>query len=336
MSEQRFKEYRQTQKKKLEIFTRANALVFVMALAAAFVWRYFFQNYISVAPDAKVFGGSKVLKVVFFDVGQGDSALISTPAGRHILIDAGPIKGVTVEESEEGAYISEVDAAETVILPYLKRNNIKRLDAVVITHPHTDHFGGALKILDDKSISIGLFVDNGVAVPNPLYLDLLDKVRRREIKYWSPSAGDVLPVEEEDLRIKFLLSEMPFGNKDHSAINNSSLVARLKYKNFTVLFTGDIETAAELELLGWKTDLRAVVIKIPHHGSQTSSTLPFLEVVAPSAAVITCGKANPYGHPHEAVLERLARQKIKTFRTDESGAIVFQSDGKKYVNDTIR
>ncbi|MDI6758001.1 MAG: ComEC/Rec2 family competence protein, partial [Endomicrobiia bacterium] len=272
----------------------------------------------------------------FFDVGQGDAALISTPDGKNILIDAGSFRGATVEESEEGVHITEFDAAEKVIIPYLKKNNIARLDALIITHPHVDHFGGALKILDDTSIDVGLYVDNGLAVSNPFYLDMLDKVHRRQIKYWTPKPGDVLPVSDNDFSVKFLLPQMPFDARDSSAVNNSSLVARLRYKSFTALFTGDIETAAELELLGWNTDLRSTVLKVPHHGSQTSATLPFLEVVAPSAAVISCGRANPYGHPHETVIERLSRQGVKILRTDESGAIIFQTDGKKYVHGAIK
>lgn len=336
MAEQRFKDFRQTQKKKIAIFTRANVLVFVLAIAAAVVWQQFFKHYVSDDPDAKLFGDARVLKVVFFDVGQGDAALISTPAGKNILIDAGSFRGATVEESEEGVHITEIDAAEKVILPYLKKNKIGRIDALVITHPHVDHFGGALKLLDDTSIDVGLYVDNGLAVSNPFYLDLLDKVRRRQIKYWTPKSGDVLPVSGADFEIKFLLPQMPFDARDNSAVNNSSLVARLRYKNFVALFTGDIETAAELELLGRKAELRSTILKVAHHGSQTSTTLPFIEMAAPSAAVISSGRANPYGHPHETVIERLSRQGVKILRTDESGTIIFQTDGKKYVYDAIK
>jgi len=336
MDTQKFKDYLKTQKKSRRILTFPNILIFLLFILAVGVWYHFIANYVIASADERIFPpNARLIKVVFFDVGQGDSALITTPDGKNIMIDAGSTKGATIEESEEGSLITEIDTAQKVILPYLRRNRITRLDAIIVTHPHVDHFGGFLEILDAPDIEIGLFVDNGLAVPNPFYLDLLKKIRSRGIKYWTPRNNDlVLPLKfDDDIEVKFLLPVSMFDTSDHSSINNSSLVAHLRYKNFTTLFTGDIETAAELEILNWKDELRSTILKVPHHGSQTSSSLPFLDMVAPSVAVISCGRGNPYGHPHAVTIERLNRLNIRTFRTDESGTIVFTSDGIKFIWD---
>jgi len=339
MDRQKFQEYLKTQKKERRILTLPNILILLLLVIAGAVWYHFVANYLIASPDDKIFPpNARLIKVVFFDVGQGDASLITTPDGKNIMIDAGSTKGATIQESEEGTLITEIDSAREVIIPYLRRNRITRLDAIIVTHPHVDHFGGFLEILDIPDIEIGLFVDNGLAVSNPYYEDLLKKVRARRIPYWTPRLNDlILPVKfspGDDIEIKFLLPVTMFDSSDDANINNSSLVARLRYKNFTALFTGDIETAAELEILNWKTELRSSILKVPHHGSQTSSSLPFLDMTAPQVAVISCGRGNPYGHPHSVTIERLNRLGIKTLRTDESGTLIFTSDGIKFIWDT--
>ncbi len=330
MEEQKFKEYQKTRKKTLRIFTVENAIVFFLAFLVVGLWWFFVKKYVKAnVQESEIFKTEKLLKVVFFDVGQGDSALISTPEGKNILIDAGSIKGATIEEGEEGELITEVDAAESVILPYFNKNNLTKLDAIIITHPHIDHFGGAIKIID--SLQVDLFVNNGQTSANPYLEELLNKVGAKKIKYINPSPGDILPVKEDDFELKFLTLRSLFTAKDPSPTNNSSLVAKLRYKNFTVLFTGDIETEAELELLGWKKELKSTILKVPHHGSRTSTSLPFLDAVAPTVAVISCGRGNPYGHPHDEVVERLNRKKIKVYRTDAASSITFLTDGIKYI-----
>lgn len=334
MEKQKFKEYLKFIRQEKKYFTKENLLLLLGAVIAVGIWYYFTTKYLVAANEEKVFTSPHLLRVIFFDVGQGDAALITTPGGKNILIDAGSLKGATIEESEEGTLITEIDAAEKVLIPYFNQHNISKLDALIITHPHIDHFGGALKILD--STTVQLYVDNGAAVPNPYFEELLKKVRKKKIKYFTPLPGDELPIKEDNLEIKFLTLPRPFTPEDYSSINNSSLVIKLRYKNFTVLFTGDIEKEAELELLNWGEELRATILKIPHHGSQTSSTLPFLEAVNPSIAVISCGRGNPYGHPHDSVIMRLTELGIETLRTDEKGGIVFVTDGIKYTYEILK
>jgi DNA internalization-related competence protein ComEC/Rec2 len=263
-------------------------------------------------------GGEKTkeLEVVYLDVGQGDSTLINTPGGKHILIDGG-IGG--------GSFGSE-DQGKKTILPYLRSHGINRLDTVLETHPDYDHIGGLASVVRAKNLTIGEVLDPGVAHPSRGYLDLLNAVKERpEIKYRQPRAGDILDWGEE---VEVEVVSPPYLLKDN---NESSIVIKLTYGDVSFLFTGDAYGSAEQlmqDRYGWR--LRSTILKAGHHGSKHSSSEGFLRKVHPEVAIFSCGKNNNYGHPHSEVIERLKKVGAKMYRTDKQGTITITTDGKNY------
>ena len=259
---------------------------------------------------------AKELEVVFLDVGQGDSTLINTPGGKHILIDGG---------IGEGSFGSEGQGKKT-ILPYLRSHGIDHLDAIVMTHPDFDHIGGLVSVIQAKNLTVGEVLDPGVAHPSGGYLDLLEAVREcPEIKYRQPRAGDLLDWGEE---VEVEVISPPYLLKDN---NESSIVIKLSYEDISFLFTGDASGIAEnLMIEKYNYRLRSTVLKAGHHGSKHSSTEEFLKKVRPEAAVFSCGKENTYGHPNEETIERLKKIGAEMYRTDEQGTITITTDGKDY------
>lgn len=271
---------------------------------------------------------NKILKIVFFDVTQGDAALILTPSRINFLIDTGPGKGMVIQESEPGVLVTEIDAGSDVIVPYLKENNLS-LDGILITHPHSDHFGGCLSILKLGYIP-KWFIDNGVETSHPEYYQLLQLVSQHKINYKTAAPQQKLNIDPElEVEILAPVQKYSLENVDR-AVNNSSIVLKITYRNFSVLFTGDIEVFAEMDLLEYKDKLKSTVLKIPHHGSFTSSSEPFLDKVSPEVAIISCGRGNPFGHPHQDTIDKLVERKIKIYRTDQNGNITVITDGETY------
>lgn len=270
----------------------------------------------------------KLLKITFFDVRQGDCALISFPNGKNILIDSGAAKGVVIEESDAGQLITEFDAGDRVIVPYLKKNNIN-IEGVVITHHHSDHFGGLVSVIK-SDIFPKWVMDNGTAVYHPLFYELLQLLKKNKINYKKFELGKIEIDPDVTVEILSPMANYYFSDTDRSE-NNSSIVLKIRYGDFSVLFTGDIEIFAEMDLLEYKEKLNSTVLKVPHHGSATSTSEPFLDFVLPKVAVISCGIGNPFGHPHEDTLVKLNKIGAKIYRTDYNGNIVIMSDGKNYV-----
>ncbi|MEA1928426.1 MAG: ComEC/Rec2 family competence protein [Candidatus Auribacterota bacterium] len=259
---------------------------------------------------------AKELEVVYLDVGQGDSTLINTPGGKHILIDGG---------IGAGSFGSE-DQGKKIILPYLRSHGINRLDTVLGSHPDYDHIGGLASAVRAKNLTVGEFLDPGVAHPSRGYLDLLNAVKDRpEIKYRQPRAGDILNWGEE---VEVEVISPPYLLKDN---NESSIVIKLTYGDVSFLFTGDAYGSAEQLMqsrYGWR--LRSTILKAGHHGSKHSSSEDFLRKVRPEVAIFSCGKDNNYGHPHPETIERLERVGAKMYRTDQQGTITITTDGKEY------
>jgi len=258
----------------------------------------------------------KELEVVYLNVGQGDSTLINTPGGKHILIDGG-IGG--------GSFGSE-DQGKKMVLPYLRSHGINRLDTVVGTHPDFDHIGGLSSVIRAKNLTIGEFLDPGVPHPSRGYLDLLNAVKDRpEIRYRQPRAGDVLDWGEE---VKAEVVSPPYLMKDN---NESSIVIKLTYGDISFLFTGDAAgTAEELMVKKYNYRLRTTILKAGHHGSKHSCTKGFLKKVRPEVAIFSCGKDNTYGHPNEETIRRLKKIGAQMYRTDKQGTITITTDGKDY------
>jgi beta-lactamase superfamily II metal-dependent hydrolase len=265
----------------------------------------------NLAQPAEKQGGD--LELVFFDVRQGDSTLIRTPAGRYVLIDGGVCR----------LNWNKYDAAEKVIIPYLKENGVTRLDVVIATHPDFDHIGGLLTLLKNRDIDVGCYLDPGVEHPTDVYADLLKLVKERGIPYKVGRAGQKLKLG------KGIDAEVLNPAELFSTANDCSIVFRIQYGNVSFLLTGDAEGEAESSMEErYGKGLKATVLKAGHHGSRNSTGDSFLELVRPAMAVISCGKRNKFGHPHKDTLERLKAAGAKIYRTDQLGTIVMRTDGK--------
>jgi len=245
-------------------------------------------------------------EIHFLDVGQGDSCLIQTKQGKNILIDGG------------GNWNQDYNTGENVLMPYLLNNQINRIDILIITHFDLDHCQGAIFLLEQINVEKVIISKQYQTSDN--FEEFARIVKEKKISVEWKSAGDKIEIDR-DVSIEFL---WPTDNLEtENALNNNSLVFKLKYKEFSVLFTGDIEEIVEKKLVGmYKNDeLRADVLKVAHHGSKTSSTIEFLEKVNPKVALIGVGENNQFGHPNEEVIDRFKNLGTKVYRTDQSGEI---------------
>ncbi|MCX6353614.1 MAG: MBL fold metallo-hydrolase [Candidatus Aureabacteria bacterium] len=251
------------------------------------------------------------LEVIFFSVGDGDSALISTPGGTHVLIDGGP--GRSSRESS--------DPAEEVILPYLRKKGITRLDLVIATHPHSDHIGGLVTILYKKEIAVDCFLDPGVAYSTRTYERLLALIKERKIPYKIGRAGQKLNLGEG------IDAEIVNPPKIFAEVNDCSIVVHIKYGDISFLFTGDASEKAEALMKSkYGRALASTVLKVGHHGSSSSTSRGFLNLVQPKIAVISSRQILP---SHKTTFTKLKGVGAKAYLTGEVGTIVMTTDGKK-------
>lgn len=243
------------------------------------------------------------LRVDVLDVGQGDAILLTTPEDHHILIDAGPDAKVLTELGE--------------VLPPAFRE----LDLVVLTHPHLDHLAGLIPVLE--RFEVGALLISGAAYDSEAYSYFLDQVQGFDGSVYFATA-------DTDFRFGSVMLDVlyPFINEVGQTFeepNNSSLVIKAAWEDFSILLTGDAEKEVEAELLAaWEAgeiDLEADVLKAGHHGSDSSSTPEFLEAVDADWVLISCGMDNSYGHPHQVTLDKAAAQGMTVFRTDLEGRI---------------
>lgn len=244
------------------------------------------------------------LYVNFVDVGQGDCIYI-TSGGQNILIDCG-------EASESDNVIS-----------YLNKQNVNRLDYVIITHPHSDHMGGMDDIIlsyDIGEVIMPRLADNDI--PDTRYFEnFLDACSKKGLYITEAQVGRTFVIGEASAEI---IAPTGIGYKNH---NDYSVGLLLKHGNNDFLFTGDAEALAEKEMLETGKLEHVRVYKAGHHGSSTSSSKAFMEIVSPDYAVITCGAGNSYGHPHDEIVNRLSKYVKKIYRSDINGNIEFESDG---------
>jgi competence protein ComEC len=280
------------------------AAVFVVALLIA--WYPFAPH----VPHGK-------MEVTVLDVGQGDSIFVSFPDGETMLIDGGGLAG---SEWIKGMR-SAPDVGEEVVSPYLWSRGIKRLDVVALTHAHKDHLGGLLSVVDNFRVG-QLWI--GRDEDTPSFRSLLDEAKRHGIPVVRKSEGENLAWG--NVRGKVLWP--PIEEPVDEASNDDSLAMRIQDGSTSFLLTGDIEQAEEQKILGEGIPLESDFIKVPHHGSKTSSTEDFLSAVQPRLAVISVGAGNAYGHPAEGVVERYAEHGASVLRTDRDGAITASSDGQ--------
>ena len=260
---------------------------------------------------------TKGLRVTFIDVGHGDSILIEFPGGKRMLIDGG------------GFYEDSFDVGRNVVAPVLWKKKIATLHYLVLTHPHPDHLNG-LKFIA-SSFKVDEFWENGQEYSSTPYLDLMDIVARRRIH--RIMVHDTSPprwINGVKVEVLNPPQNRIMDQKDSwSHINNRSIGLKIAYKNHRFLFTGDIEEETEALLVQSGKDLRSEVLKVPHHGSQTSSTRRFIEAVKPSHALFTVGFRNIFNLPSPKVLNRYESAGCRISRTDRDGSVMFETDGEK-------
>ena len=253
------------------------------------------------------------LHVMFFDVGQGDAIFIETPGGRQVVVDGG-----------------SDPLLMTRLLGERMRFNDRHIDIVAATHPNSDHIGGLAQVLE--RYDVGAVLERRIEYESGAYeawARLVDAEEAKGARVIEASAGQVITLDG-DVRIEVLGPPPILLGGTESDADNASLVLRLVYGEVSILLTGDIFSEAERALLASGAALDSDVLKVPHHGSDSSSTRDFLSAVGPAAAVISVGEGNSYGHPHANVVERL-REYVADgmlFQTAERGTVEFISDGE--------
>jgi competence protein ComEC len=250
---------------------------------------------------------SQILRVIFLDVGQGDAIFIETGDKKQMLIDGGPDLGIL---EKLGRTMNFYD---------------RYIDIILLTHPEQDHLNGLIEVL--KRYDIGAVIMSGIYRDTEQYKEFLEIIMQQNIPVYFAQADGIVDFGN-DIGLSILYPFENMANKEISNSNNYSVVSKLSYKNFDVLFTGDIEKSAENKLINVKTDLKADILKIAHHGSKTSSSGNFLKAVDAIMAIIEVGKDNQYGHPHQEVLQRL--KNLLVFTTGDKGNITLLSNGEKF------
>ena len=239
------------------------------------------------------------LRINYIDVGQGDSIFIQLPNNETMLIDAGE------------AY--EVDN----VINYLNNLGITKIDYVVGTHPHTDHIGGLEEVI--TNFDIGTIYMPKATSTSKTYESLLTTISNKGLSVKTVKSG-VVVLDEDNLKLEFIAPN----SDSYSDLNNYSAVLKLTYLNNTFLFMGDAETLSENEIT---SDVNADVIKVGHHGSDSSSSLEFVNKVSPEYAIIMVGEGNSYNHPYQSIINRYESVGAKVLRTDLDGNIICNSDG---------
>ena len=272
-------------------------IIAVLLFSNLFVWAITFT-----APAV-------VLTVAFLNVGQGDAIFIEAPNGNQVLIDGGAGRKILSELGK--------------VMPFYDRS----IDLIIATHPDSDHIGGLLPVFDNYQVA-GLMRPE-MGCQNAVCEVLEAKVAAEPAKEILASQGEKI-ILGDGVELKILSPSGPMPGKD---TNIASVVAKLTYGRTSFIFTGDAPRAIENYLVAKEgKNLDVDILKVGHHGSDTSSAPEFLAATSPEVAVISVGKDNRYGHPKASVLDLLTKSGAKIFRTDEAGTIVFKTDGVEIIS----
>ena len=250
-----------------------------------------------------------LLKVYFLDVGQGDAMFIEAPNGNQVLIDGGP----------DGKVLSELGK----IMPFYDHD----INLIALSHPQEDHAAGLIEVLKKYDVKNILWAEG--EYNSPIFGTWREAVKDENAEEIDAVAGKTIDLGNGVI----LMVLFPTNSTSGSFVknpNDNSVVIMLEYKENGFLFTGDAEAAIERKLVGMGTDLKEDVLKVGHHGSNTSTTEGFLSKIKPQVAVIEVGAKNRYGHPRKEVLSRLDMNNTKYYRTDNDGTIKIISDGQNF------
>ncbi len=280
---------------KISVLKIQIGVLFFLAFFASFIWVITLSE-----------NHGRNLRVTFLDVGQGDAILIEAPSGNRVLIDGGP---------PSGKILSELGA----MLPFYD----KRLSVLIATHPDQDHIGGFPDVIERYSVEAliepDLYAENGV------YPAMEKDAEEKGIKKIIARAGTIITLDKNTtLEILYPEKKSPPAMET----NISSVVVKLTFGNESFLFTGDLPLAEEKALvLKYGEKLHVTVLKFGHHGSKSATAPEFLAVVSPEYGVFSVGADNKYGHPNREVLDLAVKDKVTTYRTDQEGRIIFETDG---------
>lgn len=246
----------------------------------------------------------------FIDVGQADCSLIICD-DESLLIDGGNV------------------GDGSLIVSYLIDMEIEELDYLICTHAHEDHVGGLSKVLDTFTVTEEIFAPE-TGTDSNCYGNFVASVENQNKTLTAPEVGYTFSLGESTVEFIGPVTE------DYSDINNTSLITKITYGENTFLFTGDMERESEADILEAGIDVSADVLKVGHHGSENSTSYPFLRAVMPEIAIISVGKGNSYGHPTEEALSRLRDADVTVYRTDMQGNIIVKSDKKNITVETMQ
>ena len=246
----------------------------------------------------------ETVSIYFLDVGQGDSSIIITPDDKVVMIDSGP--------------------NESLILRYLQNLGVSHIDLLIATHAHADHITGMDKII--AKYKPKAFIDPGIPHTTATYQRMITAIDKYNINYYESISRKI---NLGSLTFAILPPAIPLIKG--SELNNNSVVVRLDYKDFSCLFTGDIEKERERQLLTEsRSNLNVDILKVAHHGSSSSSSPLFIKSVGPEIAVICCGQGNKYGHPHQETISLLQSLGIEVYRTDLNSTVLIKTNGTDY------
>ena len=264
------------------------------------------------------------LHIDFLDVGQGDSALVTFPDGETLLVDGGGRTryGNKNDDEAEPFQPDTRGIGEAVVSEVLWAKGYSRIDHILATHADADHIQGLGDVA--RNFGVGSAIFGRMPLDDPDFVELASVLRRRGIPAETIARGDVLRFGDAVVEV---LYPMPLGDPNAVSDNNHSVVLRITYGSRAFLLTGDIERQAEAELLSGGGTLSADLIKVPHHGSRTSSTQEFVNAVRPGYAIISVGRKSPFGHPHMDVVKRWKAAGVNLMTTGERGMISVSTDG---------
>lgn len=240
------------------------------------------------------------MSVDFIDVGQGDSILIQTTNGENILIDAG------------------TQSAGQKVVSYLKEKDVGTLDMIVATHPHADHIGGLIPVLNE--INVDKFVDSGMEHTSKTYENLLNLIDEKDIDFEIPKIGDKYSFQNFDMEVLHV-------DANAKNANDASIALKGEYDDVSFMLTGDAEKEAERQMVNSSFNLKSNVYKAGHHGSNTSSTQSFINKVKPETSILSYGEGNSYNHPSSDVVKRLDKAGSDIYSTAEEGNIEVMANG---------